>query len=102
MNGCEKGNMKRIKVKTKFLLPDYTATKEETNGCYNGYVTHYALVFGIRADTFDSRKSCLIADIRWANDTERTSKQFEDTKEGFEKACLWLDEQRVQFAEQLL
>lgn len=85
-----------IKRHSVDILKSYNASKREYYwSCKE---------IGALTITIDSVGSdnTLIASVRWSNSTDRQKEEFPNTHDGFCAACEWLDQKRIEYAEQLL
>lgn len=100
-----------IRSRTKDLLKNY---KKFGMGKYKGHYDscseRYPMFFRIHSEyhplvdgKIETSLSYIEAEIKWLCEKEhRMLCIFEDSPEGFKKACDWLDEKRLSYANSLL
>ena len=93
-----------IKNKTEELFKSFSDYVDRGGEWYSYFMDWKAISMGITTELENDNKSRYFeARIRWCYSTSTTIKEnFEYSKEGFVKACEWLDEMRIKFAEELL
>ena len=86
-----------IKRHSVDILKSYDVSKSED---YFSCKEVGALI--LEVDTLGAMAEILLVSIRWSNSTEIQKEKFPNTLDGFCAACEWLDNKRIEYAEELL